>query len=311
MLGQFVQPSYCAQLMAQINRKHPWIEFDPDVFNQNYNKQPFIFHHRLAEHPQFSLDSLFALCRRLPSRQVRCRSAVIPDDAEFDSSLDRYCSGLTVDETIEQLREDQAYIAVYNAERDHEYKMAIEELLGEIATQTEPLEPGLNWYSTYIFISARGAVTPYHMDREMNFLFQIRGTKTVRLWDPLDEEVLTSAERDAILSFPYRPRPPYDTKIESKATVFSLRPGLGVHHPFIAPHLVHTGPEISISLAITFRTRQSDRWRDAHCMNQHLRQLGLRPRPIRYSAARDNIKAGTIRAARKIKFFFVRQRGEG
>jgi len=27
-------------------------------------------------------------------------------------------------------------------------------------------------------------ITPYQMDREMNFLLQIRGTKTVPLWDP-------------------------------------------------------------------------------------------------------------------------------
>ena len=27
-----------------------------------------------------------------------------------------------------------------------------------------PIEPGMNWYSTYIFISTQDSVTPYHMD---------------------------------------------------------------------------------------------------------------------------------------------------
>ena len=66
-------------------------------------------------------------------------------------------------------------VAIYNPEQDPAYRPMLQELLGEIAAQTESFDPDINWYSTYIFITAQNAVTPYHMDREMNFLLQVRG----------------------------------------------------------------------------------------------------------------------------------------
>jgi len=301
MLGKFVESETISQLIKQAHQHDSWLQFDPQSFSANYNKRPFILTHRLAEHPKFTLNSLFDLCRRLPPDQVRVRLGQIPDDAEFDSSLKKYNQGLTIENAIEHLEDKQAYIAIYNPERDSEYKGAIEELLGEIAAYTEPMEPGLNWYSTYIFISAQGSVTPYHMDREMNFLLQILGRKTAQLWDPMDEAIMTSAQRDRLLFDLGELRPTYKPDFQDKAMNFELQPGLGVHHPFIAPHLVRTGPELSISLAITFRTLQSDIWTDAHCMNQRLRQLGWKPSPVRQSVITDKLKAGVLRFIRRIK----------
>jgi hypothetical protein len=71
-----------------------------------------------------------------------------------------------------------------------------------------------------------------------------------------------------------------------------------VHHPYIAPHLVHTGPELSISLAITFRTRQSDVWRDAHRLNHSLRAWGIHPTSVRKSMLIDRTKAKAVSAVR-------------
>ena len=164
------------------------------------------------------------------------------------------------------------------------------------AAHTEPIEPGLNWYSTYIFITAHDSVTPYHMDREMNFLLQIRGTKTVKLWDPRDPEIMTPAEKDQLLAQRHEPRPTYKPSFERKAMTFELAPGLGVHHPFIAPHLVTTGKQLSISLAITFRTQRSDVWTDAHCFNHRLRsRLGVAPGNVGSRGVIDATMAGIIR----------------
>jgi len=301
MLGQFIEPQLRTALISSAKLHRPWLEFDPDEFARNYNRQPFLLKHRLTEHPLFKLQPLIRLCYRLPSPQVHCRAAVVPENAEFDSSLERFNDGMTLDAAIKGLEHGQAYIAIYNPEFDDQYRDAIEEFIGEIALRADPLERGLNWYSTYIFLSTQHAVTPYHMDREMNFLLQIEGAKTVRLWDPMDEEVMTSAQRDMLLSSLGEPRPPYNSAIERKAMVFRLEPGAGVHHPYIAPHLVHTNSELSISLAITFRTNQSDIWRDAHCMNQHLRKLGLHPSAVHQSGWLDTVKALSIRTLRRVK----------
>ena len=108
----------------------------------------------------------------MPTGDVMCRFGVVPDNADFDSSLLCYRKNLTRDDAIDHLDERHAYVAIYNPENDADYRPVIEGLLGEIAVATEPFEHCINGYSSYIFISARGSVTPYHMDREMNFLFQ-------------------------------------------------------------------------------------------------------------------------------------------
>jgi len=84
--------------------------------------------------------------------------------------------------------------------------------------------------------------------------------------------------------------------------VFELEPGLGVHHPFIAPHLVTTGKQLSISLAITFRTRRSDVWTDAHCFNHRLRRrLGVAPIGVGNLAVLDAARAGLVRMGRQAR----------
>lgn len=136
----------------------------------------------------------------MPTGDVMCRFGVVPDNAHFDSSLLRYRKNLMLDDAIDHLEEHQAYIAIYNPENDAGYRPVIEGLLGEIAVATKPFEHCINGYSSYIFISARDSVTPYHMDREMNFLFQIRGRKTVRLWNPNDDVVMSPVERDHLFT---------------------------------------------------------------------------------------------------------------
>jgi hypothetical protein len=78
------------------------------------------------------------------------------------------------------------------------------------------------------------------------------------------------------VSFTGDPRPAYEGSLADKASAFELEPGIDVHHPFIAPHLVHTRSGLSISLAITFRTPKSDESTDAHRFNHLLmRRAGL------------------------------------
>lgn len=301
--GEWVRQNQYSDLLAHAKVASPhWLLFQPAEFQADYNRLPFLFEHRLTEHPLFKLPKLFDLSRRLHAiNKVAYRFGVVPKDCDFDSSLEKHRGDLTLEDAIDRLEERQAYIVVNNPEIDPEYRPAIEGLLGEIAEQTQTVDAPINWYSTYIFISARGSVTPYHMDREMNFLLQIRGTKTARLWDPMDDEVMTPAEKDELLSYAGETRPQYRPALDAKAMIFELKPGLGVHHPFIAPHLVTTGPEVSISLAITFRTSRSDVWGDAHRVNHSLRKLGLHPKSVRLNFPIDYAKAMALRTGRRAK----------
>jgi hypothetical protein len=300
MLGQFLSSKQYAAILARGRaERSPLLELAPHTLKAAYNRKPFLVGHQLADHPLFALDQLFALCRRLPAEQMLYRVAAIPGDVPLETSYDNYKHGLVLDDVLERFEAHQAYLCINNPEHDAAYRPLIEGLLGEVAAQTDALDPAMSWYSSYVFISAHDAVTPYHMDREMNFLLQIRGSKTVYLWDQDDDEIMSPAQKDHLLAH-VGLRPPYQPSFESKATAYELVPGLGVHHPFIAPHRVHTGPSLSISLALTFRTRQSDMWTDAHRFNARMRRLGLHPHPVGRNHLVDHAKCGIARVGQRV-----------
>jgi hypothetical protein len=301
MLGRTLSVADHSDLLARAAAGRHWLRLDPAAVAAGYNRAGFLVEHDLAGHPLFRLEPLLQLCRRAPPSAIKYRFGVVPIDAHFDSSIATFNRNLTRADAIDRLEETRAYIAVYNPEKDDEYRPAIEGLLGELAAAIEPRGGRMNWFSSYVFISTTGSVTPYHMDREMNFLLQIRGTKTVQLWDPRDDRVMRPEERDRLFSTGRDTRAPYHDGLPSLARTFALRPGLGVHHPFIAPHVVTTGPELSVSLAITFRTPQSDRWSDAHALNHRLLEWGWHPGPVGRHAALDIAKAATLRTLRAAK----------
>jgi hypothetical protein len=301
MLGTRMSASQFRAALRRAEAAPHWLDLDPQAMRRHYNQAGFVLTHRLHLHPLFTEQALFGLCRRLPASAVKCRAGVVPVDAHFDSSLDRYRGDLTREEAIDHLVDRRAYIAIYNPECDPQYRPVIEGLLAEIGLAAQPFERFFNWYSSYVFISAHDAVTPYHMDREMNFLLQVRGHKTVELWDPQDDEVMRPEQRDHLFSDDAQARPAYHAGLPAKARRFELRPGLGVHHPFIAPHLVTTGANVSISLAITFRTPHSDLLSDAHRYNDRLRPYGLGRVPVGRHAGVDWLKAGLTRLARGAK----------
>jgi hypothetical protein len=298
VLGTRITEDEFRSALRQAESAPRWLDIDAEAMRRHYDRSGFLVRHRLAEHPLFAPEPLFRLARRMPVANVKYRFGAVPADTHFDSSNDRFRGDLTLDDALDHLVDKRAYVAIYNPERDAQYRPAIEGFLAEIGLAARPYERFFNWYSTYVFISAHDAVTPYHMDREMNFLLQVRGHKTVQLWDPRDDDVMRPEQRDHLFSFDPDARPTWHDGLPAKARRFELEPGLGVHHPFIAPHLVTTGQNFSISLAITYRTPRSDVMSDAHAFNDRLRRYGLGRIPVGRHAAVDLVKAQVMRGVR-------------
>ena len=74
-----------------------------------------------------------------------------------------------------------------------------------------------------------------------------------------------------------------------------------MHFPQNWPHWVKNGPSTSISLSITFRTRESQRHEHVHSLNAHLRRRGMHPRPAGTSPTIDRIKAAPVGAVRRLR----------
>ena len=265
----------------------PWLEFDWSTFRTNYNWRPFQFAHRLAEHPLMGLDELKALMLRMSPEDILHRAGVVPVGADFDHVARDNATGLTLAETVARLVETRASITINTPEKDPKYRPLINEILDEIRVFTDGLDSPMTYSAAYFFVAAPGSVTPYHMDREMNFLIHLRGPKIIRLWDA---RVLGEEERDVLFTRRDLPRPRYRTELDAQAMTYDLAVGTGIHHPFIAPHWAKTGDELSISLAVTFRTERSDRITRLHTINHALRRMGLRPPAVGASELRDELK---------------------
>lgn len=293
--------------MRDLVGEGPWLEFDRATFLANYNHRPFRVRHRLHEHPLFQWPELVKLALRMPPDNVLHRRGSIPIDADFDHAHKHHPTEFSIETTLERMVEVGGYVMVNNPELDPQFKLVVEEVLAEINQLSETVDPGRNWYAAYVFLSADGAVTPYHMDREMNFLLQIDGAKKVELWDPTDPRVMSEEQRERLLTIWTAERPQWTEAHKELSETFLLQQGDGLHHPFIAPHVVRTEPGLSVSLAVTWRTTGSDCITDAYKFNHYLRKTGLSPSTPGRSPRRDALKAQAYR--RTVKTMRALKRG--
>ena len=90
--------------------------------------------------------------------------------------------------------------------------------------------------------------------------------------------------------------------LPSDGEVFGLDPGRGVYVPSFMPHWVQNGPRASVSLSITFRSRESLRADRVHRINSMMRRrLHMHPVPWGVSPARDRAKEAVWVAMRTSK----------
>lgn len=266
---------------------------DAETFAAHYDKRPFGFRHNLKDHPLLEWSSLVALAKRMPREKVLHRNGRVPIATNFDHAHENHANALSLEETLDRIQEVQGYVVVNTPELDARFRPLVDDVIVELKERLRVLDPGLYWHASYLFLSAGGSVTPYHMDREMNFLLQIRGSKQVQLWQP---DIMTPEERERLMVDWTGPRPPWKEAHRASVQAFELQPGDGVHHPFIAPHLVENGPDLSVSFAVTFRTSGTDRKTNVYKTNHYLRRLGLRPFPPAVSPWRDQLKSAAYKA---------------
>ncbi len=277
------------------------LNFDAAPLARDYNRRPFLFRHTLNEHPALTMEALLDLALRLDPKHVRHHNAHVPVTADFMNAPDHHPPALPLAETLAHMDSAGSYVLIANPQTDPEFGRFFGELIDEVHAQVGAADPGFHELVAYIFVSSPGAITPYHLDREVNFLCQIRGNKVVHLFDPANRALLSEQELDKVMFQPHAPRPPYHEEMESTATLWQLTPGLGVHHPYLAPHWVENGNEVSVSLAVSYRTRATERQVRARSFNHVMRQLGIAPRPFGASPLADSVKASAYRVLEPVR----------
>ena len=185
-----------------------------------------------------------------------------------------------------------------DVEQIPEYKALLDECLDQVRESSEQIIPGMEQREGFIFITSPGSVTPYHTDPEHNFLLQIRGSKTVHIFDGKDRSIISEEELEAFHSGGHR-NLKFKDEYQAKAKSFVLQPGDGLHFPVNDPHWVKNGDAVSISFSITFRSPVSKRNARLYFANNQLRKMGIPPTPPGRSAWRDVTKDLAFVAARR------------
>jgi len=262
------------------------LDVAPEAVRASFGRTPFGVRHRLGESRLFQLPRLLELARRLPESSVEYNAGDVPLTLD-PSKTPR--TGLSAEETLQRIESSRSWMVLKNVEQDPEYRDLLESCLTEVHELSHAVSPGMSRKEGFIFISSPGSVTPYHMDPEENFLLQIRGRKTMHVFDPSDRSILSDEQIERFLTGANR-NLVFQDEYQPKARVFRLGPSEGVHVPVTSPHWVQNGEEVSISFSITFQTRSSIRLTHAHRMNAALRQWGLEPTPVGGSPWRDAVK---------------------
>ncbi|MFD1559281.1 transcriptional regulator [Paraburkholderia silviterrae] len=278
-----------------------WIDADPSVFQENFERKSFEVSHHLVCHPLFQLPQLMDLA----DRTLRTR----PSDLYYDmgdiapgqkwKDTNRAFSPLNA---LRQLEDSNAWFIFRSTQRDPAYAELYRHAIAEIKDMVGGgIESKISKEDIIIFVTSPKRVTAYHIDRECNFILQIHGKKDLYVFDREDRQILPEVELERFWALDnnaanYRP------ELQNRARSYKLAPGNGVHVPVNCPHWLKNDDNISVTLSVNFQFVDSMR-ADVYRANYYLRKLGINPNPPGRSAVRDRAKAmafSTANAARRV-----------
>ena len=101
----------------------------------------------------------------------------------------------------------------------------------------------------FIFVSSPNSVTPVHFDIEHSLLMQVSGCKTVSI-GAFESDAARRHEVDRYWDGSHGRM----EAVPQELATYPLTPGGGVYIPPGTPHWVHNGPDISISVTLTYFT---------------------------------------------------------
>ncbi len=274
---------------AEIRTTPRVIDVDGNQFKRDFNRVPFLLRHTLCGDPLLSLDALKVLTGKLQA---------IPGEVYADVDVDRVdqrwdevsrptsSPGALVD----SIADAKAWVVIRRAEMDPRYGVLLDETVRQIETLLgRNLQNQMRAQNAIVFLSSPRRITTYHIDRECNFILQISGEKTVYVFDQNDRDVLPEEELERFWTVDNNAAV-YKPEYQSRAKVFYLRPGDGLHVPVNAPHWVQNGNDISVTLSLNFQFNDellANQYRANFC----LRKLGLKPQPPGKSKGLDRVKS--------------------
>ncbi len=271
-----------------------------DDFRRRFNDSCFAFSHSLAGHPLFSIPALLRLAKTVALRPGDFYSDC--GDVRVDQKWGQIpLTDLTADQVISRIENAGAWIIMKHVELDPDYAAILSQCAEQIRALAGPkmarhlLNPEM-----LIIANSPRRITPFHIDGECNFLLQVQGSKTIRVFSPHDRTVLTEEEIESFYTNDIFAANYKAACGDEKATIVELTPGKAVHIPVNAPHWVQNGPEVSVSISVNFELPDWMR-ADLYRVNRLVRRLGLTPTPPGVSPFGDMMKRGLYGQIRRFR----------
>ena len=249
-----------------------------EKFSAHYPEQPHILDHNLCDHPLMALEELARLIERLPAHEVEYAYAKQPIGITGKPPV----PSISAADAVRQIDTAGCWVAIKHLEQDPAYRALLLDVIAELEGAITPKTGAIHNPQGFVFVTSPNGVTPYHFDPEHNILMQIRGSKVMTQFPADSEDHAPSSVHEAYHTGGPRELTWHDGLL-AKGSEYEIRAGQGLMVPVMAPHFVRNGPEVSVSLSITWRSEWSYNEAAAHAFNSVLRGAGLNPaRPGRW-----------------------------
>jgi mannose-6-phosphate isomerase-like protein (cupin superfamily) len=268
-----------------VKQAPPTIEQIP--FDDAFPESPVGFCHDLNLDDRLTLAAVADLADRLP------RQSVIADTAEQPLLVPRGGPPRGVlarpGDVIRDLRNANAWLTLLNVEDDPGMAEIMNTILDQLERGTIARQGKLRNRVAFVFVSSPNSVTPVHYDIEHSLLMQVSGRKVVSI-GRFESDSARRHEFDRYWNGSHgriEAQPP-------EVASYTLTPGRAVYIPAGTPHWVHNGPDISLSVTLTYFTTATVRENRIEDFNSKLRRIHLNPREPGRSAALDTAKIGAM-----------------
>lgn len=268
------------------------------ALNTAYPSNATKLFHNLTSHTLLSLERLVELATQLPTDSVEYNQADLPIGID---PKDIPKPQLGIADTIRSIEENGSWMVLKRIEQVPEYAKLLADTLAEIEPMVTARTGGMLGTEGFIFISSPGSVTPFHFDPEHNILLQVRGSKTMTVFAPGDDTTAPAEVHELFHLGAHHRNLPWRDEFADIGEAVALQPGEAIYVPVKAPHWVKNGPEVSISLSITWRSEWSYSEADTRAFNYELRKIGLTPRNPAAYPSRNRGKSIAYRAIRRVR----------
>jgi hypothetical protein len=255
----------------------PVITAANNALKRDFPLKPFAIRHKLAGHPLLTLPRIAQLASELPRDLIEYNfgKVAISQDPDTIPTVD-----LDPVEVVNRIETSGAWMVLKRVENSPAYHSLLEDTLLSVARTrgfNSLADAGFEQVEGFLFVSSPNSTTPFHLDSEDNFFVHIHGEKFFTIFDNHDRALVSDDEIERSMTKHRNLK--YNDSFAPRGNEFHLYAGDGCYVPYQWPHWVRTANSYSISMAITWKTREVRRLNDLHFFNSMLRGIGLPQKP--------------------------------